>query len=61
MTKQWITLEDEHGDTHHIPLETEGTTADVSKGFKWICIVLGVWGFCAMLFAWFLFSYCFGS
>jgi len=32
--QQWIKLETDNGDEISFPMDTEGTTADVGRGFK---------------------------
>ena len=59
--KQWIMLEDENGDEYWLPLETEGTTADVGRGFKWVCLFCLVWVLAALGMVWFIFRVIFGE
>jgi hypothetical protein len=54
MVKQWITVEDDSGDEIIFPYETEGTTMDAGRGFKWICLALFLWFVAILAMGWFV-------
>ena len=59
--KHLVEIEDANGDNQVYWMDTEGTTANVARAFKWICLLCLVWVLAALGMVWFIFRVIFGE